>query len=265
MAENSHLLKIADDLEMEFVLIPPGTFLMGSSDDEVEAAFIEARRYSPKANRDWIRCEQPPHQVTINQPFYLGKFQVTQAQWQIVMKTNPSRFQGATLPVERVSFTDCQRFLKKLTAGNDTFRYRLPSEAEWEYACRAGTTTPFSTGMTISVNEVNYNGKYPYAPAPKGKYRKKTTPVGSFSPNPWGLYDMHGNVWEWCQDRHRSRYEGAPTDGSAWEHGLGEWPQVIRGGSCHCAAGYCRSASRIGNKPDDAREDLGIRVVATLR
>ncbi|MBI4747901.1 MAG: formylglycine-generating enzyme family protein [Acidobacteria bacterium] len=109
------------------------------------------------------------------------------------------------------------------------------------------------------------SGEVSYGAVPKEKYPRKTTSVGSFSPNPWGLYDMHGNVWEWCQDRFRTSYDNAPVDGSAWEAGISESPRMIRGGSCHCTAGYCRSASRIGNKPDHSREDLGFRVVATLR
>ncbi|MFM6071877.1 MAG: formylglycine-generating enzyme family protein, partial [Dolichospermum sp.] len=166
----------------------------------------------------------PQHEVTIK-PFSMGKYPITQAQWQAVaalpqvnqeLKPNPSRFKGAKRPVERVSWHDAVEFCARLS--NHSQRpYRLPSEAEWEYACRAGTITPFHFGETITTELANYNGNNTYGDGPKGVYRGETTEVGSFKiANEFGLYDMHGNVWEWCQDDWHNNYEGAPTDGSAW-------------------------------------------------
>lgn len=134
------------------------------------------------------------------------------------MGNNPSRFKGEKRPVERVSWKDAVEFCQKLSALTGE-TYRLPSEAEWEYACRAGTTTPFYFGKTITSDLVNYDGNYPYGSGPKGTYRKETTEVGQFPPNAFGLYDMHGNVQEWCADTYHDSYQGAPTDGSVWEKG----------------------------------------------
>ncbi|TAF68873.1 MAG: tetratricopeptide repeat protein, partial [Oscillatoriales cyanobacterium] len=164
--------KVADlgnDVNLEMVYIPGGSFQMGSSENS---------------------SEQPVHPVTV-QPFYLGKYPITQAQWEAVMGNNPSDFKGAKRPVENVSWDEAVEFCRKLTQKTGK-TYRLPSEAEWEYACRAGTTTPFYFGDTITPDLVNYNGNYPYGAAPKGLYRQQTTDVGSFPPNSFGLYDMHG-------------------------------------------------------------------------
>ncbi len=235
-----------NSIGMEFVLIPAGSFLMGSPDTEAGRYFDEG----------------PQHQVTFRKPFYLGKFQVTQAQWQAVMGTNPSYFKGRNLPVENVSWNECQEFLKKLNAKHDGYTYRLPSEAEWEYACRAGTTTPFSFGQIITTNQVNYNGDYPYRNELRGQYRQKTTPVGSFPANVWGLHDMHGNVWEWCQDWWHSNYDGAPTDGSVWKFEPDNKFRVMRGGSWGDNAWVCRAADRGRFIPGLRFRNLGFRVVA---
>ncbi|HMZ80886.1 MAG TPA: formylglycine-generating enzyme family protein, partial [Acidobacteriota bacterium] len=160
------------------------------------------------------------------------------------------------------SWNDCQEFLKKLNAKHDGYTYRLPSEAEWEYACRAGTTTPFSFGETITTDQVNYDGNYPYGNAPKGEYHQKTTPVGSFPANAWGLYDMHGNVWEWCQDRWHPNYNGAPTDGSVWKIKSDNQRCVARGGSWYLSARVCRSANRCRDLPEYLSRSYGFRVVA---
>ncbi len=190
--------ELGNGVTMDFVYIPGGKFLMGSPETE-------------KGHRD---SESPQHWVTVPE-FFMGKYQVTQAQWQAVMGNNPSYFKGENRPVEMVSWYDCAEFCKKLSPiiGRDC---RLPSEAEWEYACRAGTTTPFYFGETITSELANYDGNYTYANEPIGLYRKETTPVGQFPPNAFGLYDMHENVYEWCADDWHDNYQGAPTDGSAW-------------------------------------------------
>ncbi|GET36266.1 formylglycine-generating enzyme family protein [Microseira wollei] len=164
---------LGDGFVLEMVYIPGGTFQMGSTKQS---------------------SEQPVHQVTIK-PFFMGKYPITQEQWQAVMGNNPSDYKGAKRPVENLSREYAIQFCEKLWQKTG-INYRLPSEAEWEYACGAGTTTPFHFGETITPDLVNYNGNYPYGSAPKGLYRQETTPVGSFPPNAFGLYDMHGNVWE---------------------------------------------------------------------
>ena len=219
---------LSNDVILEMVLVPGGRFLMGSPDKQVERTLNET----------------PQHHVDISS-FFLGKYPVTQVQWEVVMGNNPSFFKGANLPVESVSWNDaihfCQR-LSQMTGKN----YRLPTEAEWEYACRAGTSTPFYFGETITTELANYNGNYYYASAPKGIYRKKTTDVGSFPPNNFGLYDMHGNVWEWCKDDWHDNYDGAPTDGSAWLSGDDRY-SPLRGGSWVNDPDDCRSATRSNN------------------
>ncbi|HIK09878.1 MAG TPA: formylglycine-generating enzyme family protein, partial [Oscillatoriaceae cyanobacterium M33_DOE_052] len=194
--------------------------------------------------------EGPQHQVTVPS-FYMAKYPITQAQYQAIMGQNPSKFKGSDLPVECVTWNDAVEFCQKL-AQKTGQAYRLPSEAEWEYACRAGTTTPFHFGDTITTDLANYNGNEAYGNGPKGQYRKQTTPVGDFPPNAFGLYDMHGNVWEWCQDRWHNNYDVAPTDGSAWETGGESNLRVLRGGSWNLNPRYCRSGLR-------DRDVLGIR------
>jgi len=175
------------------------------------------------------------------------------------MGKNPSNFQGAKRPVEQVMWNDAIAFCNKLSQKTGR-KYRLPSEAEWEYACRAGTKTPFYFGETITTELANYNGNYTYAAEPKGKYRGQTTEVGSFPPNAFGLYDMHGNVWECCQDTYHKSYEGAPDDGSAWVDNDNDY-YLLRGGSWDDLPGYCRSAARYNTYPDDSTDDIGFRVV----
>jgi formylglycine-generating enzyme required for sulfatase activity len=242
---------VKNALGMEFVLVPAGKFRMGSNADG---------------------DEKPIHEVTIAAPFYLGKYEVTQGEWKAVMGDNPSHFKrydwlpgwfkgDDRLPVERVSWNDCQKFITRLNARQDGYVYRLPSEAEWEYACRAGTTTPFSFGETLTAAQANYNGEYPYGDGPKGEYRKRTTRVGSFPANAWGLHDMHGNVREWCQDRYHENYNEAPNDGSAWEIGSDN-TRILRGGSWGYFAYYCRSANRDCHTPVGRGNYIGFRLVA---
>jgi formylglycine-generating enzyme required for sulfatase activity len=249
------------------VSIPPGSFMMGSTDEEVQAAYQNASCLGERAKLGWFTGEKPRHRVTIRDGFSMGKYEVTQGQWQAIMGNNPSEFQncGTNCPVENVSWNDAQEFIQKLNAMNDGYLYRLPSEAEWEYACRAGTTTAFAFGDSLSSDQANFAGDCPYGGAGKGVYRGKTTPVGSFQPNAWGLYDMHGNVYEWCQDWYHDSYNGAPNDGSAWLSGGEQKNRVLRGGSWSIIASQLRSAYRYQYKPDARLSYHGLRVVAIAR
>ncbi|NCQ91667.1 MAG: formylglycine-generating enzyme family protein [Microcystis aeruginosa LG13-03] len=239
--------KLAEGVELELMEIPGGTFMMGTEDEEIE-------RLVKKFGWDGFRREKPPHRVTVSS-FYMGRYPITQAQWQAIaatakididLETNPSHFKGDELPVERVNWYQATEFCKRLS--RETKReYRLPSEAEWEYACRAGTTTAFHFGETITADLANYRGTgtKTYADEPKGKYRRKTTPVGYFqAANAFGLYDMHGNVWEWCADTWHDNYYGAPTDGSAWIENGNDNRSSLRGGSWYDIPDDCRSAFR---------------------
>ncbi len=207
------------------------------------------------------------------QPFFMGKFAVTQAQYEAIMGTNPSNFKGANRPVEQVSWDEAVEFCDRLSqkTGN---AYRLPSEAEWEYACRAGTTSPFYFGETITPDLVNYAGNYPYGNALKGAYREQTTDVGSFPANAFGLYDMHCNVWEWCADPWHDSYDRAPTDGRVWElDSVGAASpaeirennlRLLRGGSWYYYAWNCRSANRNKYERDNRNYNFGFRVVCPV-
>jgi formylglycine-generating enzyme required for sulfatase activity len=192
----------------------------------------------------------------------MGKFAVTQEQYQQIMGKNPANFKGAKRPVERVSWNDAVEFCSKLSQKTGR-KYRLPSEAEWEYACRAGTTTPFHFGETITSDLANYYGSSTYASEPKGNYRQQTTDVGSFQvANAFGLYDMHGNVWEWCQDDWHNDYTGAPTDGSAWSRQSSN-TKLLRGGSWNNNPEYCRSAFRNYSILDSNHNNIGFRDVCS--
>jgi formylglycine-generating enzyme required for sulfatase activity len=254
--------------QLEMVAIPGGTFQMGSSDADVQAAFADEKRYNGDAKPEWFSNETPQHRVSVR-GFYIGKYDVTQAQYQTMMRTNPSNFKGDDLPVEQVSWNDAVEFCRKLSAKTGR-EYRLPTEAEWEYAARAGTTTPFAFGETVTPEIANYNGDYPYGNAPHGTNREKTTPVGSMgAANAFGLYDMQGNVWEWCSDYWHENYgglvSGAPTDGSAWLSGGDLTRRVMRGCSWGGGADSLRSAYRSGNAPDNRANTIGFRVVAVAR
>jgi formylglycine-generating enzyme required for sulfatase activity len=236
--------KLGKGVLLQMVSIPGGTFMMGSPE-------TEERRNS---------AEGPQHQVTV-EPFYMGKYPVTQAQWEAVMGNNPSNFKGKNRPVETVSWDEAVEFCKRLSEMMGK-TYRLPSEAQWEYACRAGTTTPFYFGETITTDLANYDGNYTYAEGPQGVYREETTEVGSFPPNAFGLYDMHGNVWEWCADSWHDSYEGAPNDGSVWEGSSGR--RVLRGGSWNYVPGVARSADRYRNASGVRFGNCGFRVVSSV-
>jgi len=233
---------LGNGIVLEMVSIPGGSFKMGSPAEE--------------KGRD--SSESPQHDVNVP-AFFMGRFEVTQEQYQQVMGRNPSNFQGAKRPVEQVSWNDAIAFCNKLSQKTGR-RYRLPSEAEWEYACRAGTKTPFYFGETITTELANYDGTSSYPAEPKGKYRGQTTEVGSFPPNAFGLYDMHGNVWEWCQDTYHTSYEGAPKDGSTWIDNDNHYHDnhVLRGGSWGNNPRDCRSAYRSYNYLDNG--NIGFRV-----
>ncbi|BAY40386.1 hypothetical protein NIES2111_47690 [Nostoc sp. NIES-2111] len=252
---------LGDGVVLNMVAIPGGEFLMGSPENEPERS----------------NSESPQHNVTVK-PFFMAKFPVTQAQWKAVAALNkvnidlnpdPSYFKGANRPIELVCWYDAVEFCLRLTAYTKR-EYRLPSEAEWEYACRAGTTTPFHFGETITSDLANYHAEYTYGAGVKGVYRQETTEVGSFRvANAFGLYDMHGNVWEWCLDDWHSDYKGAPTDGSPWFDENDniyqkEGNAVLRGGSWCFSPEVCRSVSRLNiNRTERGNFDsyVGFRVV----
>lgn len=254
---------ISKEVILDLVLIPGGIFLMGS----------------PANNEDeQLDGEGPQHQVTVPQ-FFMGRNPITQAQWKVVaampkverdLNADISYFKGDNRPVENVSWYDAVEFCKRLT--NHTNRqYRLPSEAEWEYACRAGTSTPFHFGKTITTDLANYRGtdffrddedqRGFYDSGPSGEYREETTPVDHFkTANAFGLSDIYGNVWEWCADRWHENYEGAPTDGSVWQNGSKEEKYIMRGGSWLYGPKNCRSACRRGEPPNIEYYNSGFRV-----
>ena len=238
------ILNLTENVTLEMVRIPEGKFLMGSPETEYEAD----------------QEEFPQHWVTVPS-FYMGKYPVTQQQWQAIMGYNPSHFNGLNKPVESVSWHECVKFCDKLSQ-KFGWNFTLPSEAQWEYACRAGTTTPFYFGETITSELANYDATDTYANEPQGKYRQQTTDVGSFPPNTFGLYDMHGNVWEWCMDDWHENYLGAPTDGSAWVTNASSLLRVMRGGSWDEGPEFCRSAFRVDFNPDyEYTHGDGVRVV----
>ncbi|WP_442932743.1 SUMF1/EgtB/PvdO family nonheme iron enzyme [Microcoleus sp. herbarium13] len=261
---------LGNGVQLEMVQIPKGSFLMGSPKNELERTDDEG----------------PQHQVTVP-AFFMGKYPVTQAQWKTVanlpqvnrkLYPDPSRFKGANRPVEQVSWYDAVEFCARLSQKTGKI-YRLPSEAEWEYACRARTTTPFYFGETITTDLASYNGNHTYAAGTKGIYRQETTSVGSFGvANAFGLYDMHGNVWEWCADPWHDSYQGAPADGTVWDNNCNDnryknhvellvntegdnQTRLLRGGSWIHDPRFCRSAFRSRNAPDDCNTNSGFRVV----
>jgi len=206
------------------------------------------------------REDETPHDVTINRPFFLGRNEVTQQEWRAVMNANPSRFAdcGPRCPVENVTFADVQQFIAALNAQPDRqLVYRLPTESEWEYACRAGNVTPFSSGDVISTTQANFNGKEPYGKGTPGQFRQRTTRTGGFPANAWGLQDMHGNVWEWTSDWYATYPPDDVTDPVGPESGQ---TRVVRGGSWQADAGSARCAARSSRDPNIRDQGLGFRV-----
>lgn len=221
--------------------IAPGTFLMGSPENEPERFDNEIQ-----------------HQVTLTDGFWLAETTVTQQLWQAVMGENPSYFKvSEQLPVEQVSWDDCQQFCQQLNQCVPGLSVDLPTEAQWEYACRAGTQTPFSTGEQLTTEQANYDGNYPYNDGPKGEYREKTVVVDAFTPNPWGLMQMHGNVWEWCKDgfsEYKSPMQVDPVADPDSEL------RPLRGGGWIYFGRGCRSADRLAYRRGDASFNFGLRV-----
>jgi formylglycine-generating enzyme required for sulfatase activity/uncharacterized caspase-like protein len=240
-------------LELEMVFIPRDRFMMGSLDSEVEGHIDES----------------PQHQVTVA-AFFMSKYPITQAQWTLVanlpqvkleLEPYPSYFKGEKLPVECISWYEAVEFCARLSKVTEQ-AYRLPTEAEWEYACRANTVTSFYFGQTITTELANFNGQSVDGSAPKGEYRRRTTEVGYFQyANAFGLYDMHGNVGEWCLDNWHVNYNNAPTNGSAWMEGGDNRYRVLRGGCWSLYAKCCRSANRGKSEPDKKSNRIGFRVV----
>lgn len=258
---------LGDGVALEMVSIPGGQFQMGGSQDE-------------KASQE---SERPQHMVNV-EPFFMSRCPITQAQWKIVVNSSqieerqlefddPSCFKGDNLPVERVSWYDAQEFCQRLSRKTGR-RYRLPSEAEWEYACRAKKSTPFHFGKTITTDLANYCGqdkeinghlwKGTYSGELPGVDRQQTTEVGSFPPNGFGLCDMHGLVWEWCADNEHENYLGAPSDGSVWLSDDNEEYRILRGGSWDSFPHLCRSAFRFSENADVRSKEFGFRVVCSL-
>ena len=273
---------LGNGVSLDMVKIPGGTFLMGTEDDEIE-------RLCKKHDEEWFRWEAPQHEVSVPE-FYVGRYPVTQAQWRAIasqtelkverdLKIDPAYFKDKKdsndRPVESITWYDAVEFCQRLSKLSGK-TYRLPSEAEWEYACRAGTKTPFHFGDTITTDLANYDGTdfesegkvYPgiYAEEPRGKYREETTAVGQFPANSFGLYDMHGNVLEWCADIAHDNYQGAPADGSPWidRDENDNHYCVLRGGSYFFIPALCRSADRRWNVPGSDNYGVGFRLVCAF-
>jgi formylglycine-generating enzyme required for sulfatase activity len=236
-------VQATSSLGMKLSLIPPGQFTMGSPQEE-----------------EWHRPDETLHRVTLTKAFYMGTTEVTQGQWKALMGKTPSFFTGDALPVETVTWEEAAEFCRKLSE-KEGARYRLPSEAEWEHACRAGTTTPFHTGHTISTDQANYDGNHTYAGGPKGVFRETTTAAGSFAPNAWGVHDVHGNVWEWCADWYGEYPKGAARDPTGPARGE---KRIVRGGCWINFPAVCRSANRGKVVPVSWNFHFGFRVVRAV-
>ena len=249
------VIDLGKDVKLEMVFIPAGKFKMGHTKKELEVLNEELMKVFPKRIQDLIEeliaSQGKQHEVILTKPYYIGRCEVTQEQWQAVMGNNPSiKTKGPRLPVTGVTWFDCQEFAKKLN-GKTNGGYRLPTEAEWEYACRAGTATPYSFGDNITRKDANY-----------GDGEEGTIKLGgSYKPNLFGLYDMHGNVWEWCADWFGAYSEGAVTDPMG--PGAGEY-RVVRGGGFNETVSGCRSSFRFDlGAPTNRTSHLGFRLART--
>jgi formylglycine-generating enzyme required for sulfatase activity len=251
------------------VLIQTGRFQMGSPEHERRIAMAAG------SQKNWIARETPQHWVGIERPFAMGRYPVTVGEWRAFAQASawqpagevdwaaPGFPQTDDHPVVGVTWFDALQYVAWLSAATGK-RYRLPSEAEWEYACRAGTRTAFNTGDTIATTQANFDGTFTYNGGPRGEFRHGTTKVDTFAPNAWGLHDMHGNVWEWVQDVVHENYDGAPGDGSAWETGGDQVRRILRGGSWLYNPRYLRSALRNGFSAVLSNDIVGLRVVREL-
>ena len=242
-------LNLGGEITLDLIGIPGGKFFMGSPATEAEREVEES----------------PQHPVSIR-PFFMSRYPVTQAQWQAVMQNNPSRFVDSdsnNKPVEKVSWFDAGEFCDRLSRMIGR-KFRIPTEAEWEYACRAKTQTPFHCGATISTELANYNGEEVYGLGLAGENRRQTTDVDSFLANRFGLHDLHGNVAEWCADSWHDNYENAPDDGRAWTSNNPQDLKVLRGGSWLHLPGSCRSAQRLKSNPKSQSDAFGFRIASSL-
>lgn len=235
--------RFSNSIGMDFVYIGPGTFLMGSPEDDYNR------------NKD-----ETQHRVTLTKGFFMQTTEVTQDQWQLIMDANPSKYAycGGDCPVEMISWNDAQAFITKLNRKERTRHYRLPTEAEWEYACRAGTHTRFYFGNSLYASQANYNGNHPLPGDPRGRNVNRTLPVRSFPPNRLGLHDMHGNVYEWCSDWYADYPAGHTIDPAGPKTGISK---VCRGGGLSSYARRCRSANRTKHLPSYWNFYIGLRLV----
>ncbi|MBN1788266.1 MAG: formylglycine-generating enzyme family protein [Sedimentisphaerales bacterium] len=239
-------IELENEVTMMVVYIPAGEFEMGSPPTELK-----------KDN------DEGQHRVKLTKAFYIGKFEVTQLQYRVIMRQNESKFGGDKLPVENVNWHQARQFLKKVS-DKTGLKFRLPTEAEWEYACRAGTTTAFNTGTTLDSSLANYKAKTPYADGVAGDYLKRTNNVGTYQPNAFGLCDMHGNVWEWCSDIYdKDYYKTSPLVDPKGPQKKGG-AHVIRGGAWNEKAYKCRSADRNHRLPKTNQAHIGFRVVVEI-
>ncbi len=268
---NVFIEDLGNGVKLEMMQIPAGNFWMGTTTQE-------AQRVRQEYNRIGVTTENTTYMVNSETPqgpvkvigFYMSRFEITQAQWNQVagwerinidLDPTPSFFSGNQRPVEQVSWREAIEFCDRVS-GKIKRPYRLPSEAEWEYACRAGTATPFHFGETITPEVSNFNGNFPWGLAPNGLYRQQTSEAGSTAvANAFGLYDMHGNVFEWCMDPWHASYKDSPSSAKVWEQGGDSRYRVIRGGSYLSAAAFCRSAYRSSSGPDIKSTNVGFRVV----
>jgi len=240
-----YLESLGNGIDLEMVMIPEGEFMMGAPETELMST----------------NNERPQHLVNVT-TIFMGRYPITQEQFREIMGHNPSEFKGNKRPVERISWLDTQEFCDRLTQ-NTNRDYRLPTEAAWEYACRAGTKTPFHNGETISTDLVNYNGEYFYGSGIRGEYREKTTEVGKFPANEFGLCDMHGNIWEWCEDDWHENYEDTRTNIRDWSSEQSS-KKAIRGGCWANSPSICRSANRRYTNRNFRYNYIGFRVICNI-
>ena len=263
---------IENSLGMRFVLIPAGTFMMGSRDSSAEVA---RRCAMPNAQAGWFHDEHPRHEVRLTTAFYMSIHEVTQACYDSLTPRNrdernrrpadeiPESLLGPDRPVVKVSWEEAKKFCESLgrLEGEQGRHYTLPTEAQWEYAARGNTKTPFAFGETVSTDQANYHGGYIYAQGQRGPYREKSLPVGSLAANAWGLFDMHGNVAEWCTDRYGHYSRDIVTDPMGPDEGN---ERVVRGGSWRSYPGACRSALRLKGGPTSKTDTTGFRVCLAI-